>query len=389
MNNFGFLMIDPENFQEKLNSKQLNKKTRGSIIIQTNFTDNPFIELVYEYYLDKNTLSFDKEPELYYNNFKNTQVNFNIRALIKAPFYSPPKDNVKNNTDDNNGNNQLVININSDKNKNNQDTRELLVNLKINNIQTFLNKKNYFLPIKLNNNMLTIFPIKLFDRSLELHYCDYIQIYKECLAENYSAYKSVNFKSQTINIDFGLISASEAGKKYFNLINDNGENIKIKKLESNSQFISFAIESIEDIHTNKKVANKFNKNFEIGKSISIFKKNSEKDLVSLIIPKESYLTISIVVNSTIEQELNASVFIHFENNIKLTINVNSKFLRGSLNITPSIVRFEPAFPGLFQSKLVSSKSSYNIPINIHSIKSFDQRIIPVILTNSIISNNRT
>ncbi len=38
---------------------------------------------------------------------------------------------------------------------------------------------------------------------------------------------------------------------------------------------------------------------------------------------------------------------------------------------------------------IEKKSSYNIPINIHSIKSYDQRIVPVILTNSIISNNRT
>ncbi len=418
MNNFGFLMIDPSNYREDLNAKNLNRKTRGSIIIQTNFTDNQFIELTYEYYLDKNTLSFEKEPELNFNNHKseNGEVALNLKAMIKAPFYTTSKDLfVKNSTNDNlinngsaaniNNNNQLIanfenndfgnkINGNSNVNSNNnnlikQEIREINLSLKIKNTQSFQNKKNYFFPFKLNNNMVTLFPLKLYDKSVEMHYCDSIEIYKECLAENYSAYKSINFKSQTLNIDFGLLTTSEAGKKYLNLLNDNGENIKITKVESTTPSITIAIESIEDILSNKKILNKLNKNFELGLSIFLKNNYNTNEEIQLVIPAESYLTLSVIVSSQAEQELNGSVFLHFENNVKLTINVNSKFLKGNLNITPSVVRFEPAFPGLFQSKLVSSKSSYNIPINIHSIKSFDQRIVPVILTNSIISNNRT
>lgn len=415
MNNFGFLMIDPTNYREELNGKNLNKKTRGSIIVQTNYTDNPFIELTYEYYLDKNTLAFEKEPELNYNNFKKVsgEASFSLKATVKPPFYTNAKDLWKNSTiiennnalinNNNNQNvNQLIAKFdnkdlanksNSNKNGNNQEIREINLSLKINNTQNFLNKKNYFFPLKLNNNMVTLFPVKLYDKSVELHYCDSIEIYKECLAENYSAYKSVNFKSQTLNIDFGLLTTSEGGKKYLNLLNDNGENIKIIKVESTNSFISISLESIEDILTNKKILNKFNKNYELGKSISIYSStkssNNDKSKIELTIPSESYITLSVIVSSHTEQELNGSVFLYFENNVKLTVNVNSKFLKGNLNITPSVVRFEPAFPGLFQSKLVSSKSSYNIPINIHSIKSYDQRIIPVILTNSIISNNRT
>jgi len=419
LSNFGYLMIDPSNFKQELHAKYLNKKTRGSIIIQTNFTDNPFIELTYEYYLDKNTISFDIEPEYNYNLKENrpknniNEINFNLKGMIKPPFYTTSKDLWKNNTNEfigqvngqNNqiNNNQLIAKFvyNNFLNKNtnlhfdtNQEIREINLNLIISNIQNFQNRKNYFYPIKLNNNMITIFPVKLYDKSVELHYCDTIEIYKECLAENYSAYKSVNFKSQTINIDFGLLTTSESGQKYINLINDNSENIIIVKIKSTNPLISIAISSIEDIHTNKKIPNIINKNFEIGKTLQIFIANNinNENKISdteIIIPAESYLTISVIVNSQIEKEVIGSIFITFENNIKFTINVNSKFLKGNLNITPSIVRFEPAFPGLFQSKVVSSKSSYNIPINIHSIKSYDQRIVPVILTNSIISNNRT
>lgn len=410
MNNFGFLMIDPSNYREDLNSKNLNKKTRGSILVQTNYTDNPFIELTYEYYLDKNTISFEKEPELFFNNFENSnrnaELSFSLKGIIKAPFYTTSRDLWTNNIQKENGNtnsnnnqmeNQLVvsfdkkelINVNSpNPNSLLQEIRELNLNVKINNLQTFQNKKNYFFPVKLNLNMVTLFPVKLYDKSIELHFCDTIESYKECLSENYSAYKSINYRSQTMNVDFGLLSTSEAGKKYFNLINDNSENIKILKIDSTSPLITLAIESIEDIYTNKKIENHFNKNFEIAQPFSTLKKKNDAD-IPLIIPSESYLALSLNVNSNDERELNGIIILHFENNVKLTINVNSKFLKGNLNITPSTVRFEPAFPGLFQSKLVSSKSSYNIPINIQNIKSLDQRIVPIILTNSIISNNRT
>ena len=66
-----------------------------------------------------------------------------------------------------------------------------------------------------------------------------------------------------------------------------------------------------------------------------------------------------------------------------------KILKGNLNITPSIIRFETAFPGLFQQKIISSKSSYNFPVYIQSVTSRDARIQPVLLTDTIVSNNRT
>jgi hypothetical protein len=86
-----------------------------------------------------------------------------------------------------------------------------------------------------------------------------------------------------------------------------------------------------------------------------------------------------------------SGFVNFiyKNNINTSIYVTGKFMKGNLNLTPSLIRFEPAFPGLFQMKVISSKSSYNVPVEIKKIKSYDQRIIPIKLTNTIVSHNRT
>jgi hypothetical protein len=399
MSNFGFLMIDPANFKKEINGKNINKKVRGSILIQTNYTDNPFIELTYEYMLDRDTLNFENEHELYFeNNNKKNEINFNLKANIKSPFYTTYKDLWKNTTSilPNFPQNLLYSNfdlkdIKDNKDKNyNKEIKELSLNLKIFNTNNFQNRKNYFFPVKLNSNMITLLPVKLFDGSVDLHYCDNYSSYKDCLSENYSAYKAINFKSQILNIDFGLLTTSDKGKKYFNLINDNGRKIRIEKVESDSPLISLAIESVEEVYTNRNIDKTLNTRYEMGKTFSIYnKKNPNMELPALTIPAESYLNLSINLFSPTEQNFSGIITLYMGNDIKFTINLTAKFLKGNLNITPSTVRFEPAFPGLFQSKLVSSKSSYNIPINIHSIKSLDKRIIPVILTNSIISNNRT
>lgn len=73
----------------------------------------------------------------------------------------------------------------------------------------------------------------------------------------------------------------------------------------------------------------------------------------------------------------------------MTINVIAKCLKGYINITPSTIRFEPAFSGLFQSKILFGKSTFNNDISILSAESLDPRIIPELLTNSIKYNNRT
>ena len=37
--------------------------------------------------------------------------------------------------------------------------------------------------------------------------------------------------------------------------------------------------------------------------------------------------------------------------------------KGNINLSPVIYKFEPSFPGLYQKKIIYTKSSFNFPLN--------------------------
>jgi hypothetical protein len=412
--NFGYLMLDPNNYQPEINDPHLYKKIKGSIILQTNFTENPFMELSYEYYLDKNTFitnNNENSNNLFYETNSpsaKASYKYEINLKIKPPFTFNIQ-SLRNYLESESKTNPLKdldrINIIPESNSISATFKEMNDTLKLNivldNPTTFINKKNYYFAVKTNLNLVSLIPVRFYDKSIDLHFCENVSTYKECETENYSIYKSINFKSNILNVDFGMISTSEVGKRYFSILNENSEkeNLSILDVETSKANLVLGIESVEDIYTNEKITgtvSKSSQKWENGKLQKALRKkistNNTKEKIRKIpiaLPGSTYTTFSINLNSNSEGEFSGSIFLHFKDNVKLTVYVTAKFLKGNLNISPSVIRFEPAFPGFYQSKLVSSKSSYNIPISIHSVKSNDQRIIPTLLTHSIISNNRT
>lgn len=408
--NFGYLMLNPNNYRPEIHDNNLNKKIKGSIILQTNFTENPFMELSYEYYLDKNTFNNENSIDLFYETNSPSakdSYKYEVNMKIKTPFsfnIQSLKNYLENESKTNPLKNLDRINIYPESNSISSTFKEMNDTLKINivvdNPSNFNNKKNYYYAVKTNLNLVSLIPVRFYDKSIDLHYCENFSTYKECETENYSIYKSINFRSNILNVDFGMISTSELGKRYFSILNENGarENSTILDVDLSKSNLVLGIESVEDIYTNEKIkSSKSNKSSlengklqkELRKKLSATNHKDKIRKIPINLPSSTYTTFSINLNSNIEGDFAGSIFLHFKDNVKLTIYVTAKFLKGNLNISPSVIRYEPAFPGFYQTKLVSSKSSYNIPISIHSVKSNDQRIIPTLLTHSIISNNRT
>lgn len=58
-------------------------------------------------------------------------------------------------------------------------------------------------------------------------------------------------------------------------------------------------------------------------------------------------------------------------------------IEGNLIITSTNVRFEPGFPGLIQTKLISARSTFNIMGKAERVVSSDPRIIPELINYSI------
>jgi len=369
-------MVDPSLFDlhDINNDARLYKKIKGNLILQTDFTENPFIYLGYSYYLDKNTYLYsEKNFEFYFQRNSLAESNYETQFRLNSINNFQIVNIISNND-------FMKININKDS-KNSQNIK---FDFTINDSQLVMNRRNYFFIIKSTYNYVSIIPFKLYEKTISLLHC--FEFSKNCSPDETVILKSINRNSENISIDYGMVSTTEAGKKYIKIYNANPVEIMITDIEISSVLLGIHVESITNIKKDILFTGDFSKLYNMmKKKVS----DSTKDEISFSLARNSISTICIKISSEIEQDFSGHIKFYFNKNVFFAINIKSKVIKGNLNITPSIIRFEPAFPGLFQTKLISSKSSYNIPINVKSFKSGDHRFTPVLLTNTIISNNRT
>ena len=194
---FGYIMLDPVNYIPDFHDHLLYKKIQGNIIILTNFTENPFLFLNYEYYLDKNTFIYpEKYFEFYYSkNFKQDTIttfesSFKINSSLNL-IINDIKSNSK------------FIMVDFDKKINLSPIyfdKNIKIEIKIDNQINFFNKKFYFLCM-MSYNFLSIIPIKLYDKSLDFKYLN------ETMLENTK--KGINILSQKHILNLGSISSIE------------------------------------------------------------------------------------------------------------------------------------------------------------------------------------
>ena len=187
---FAYFMLDPINYNHNLHEHFFYKKIQGHIVIQTNFTENPFVYLNYEYYLDKNTFSYsEKKFELYYSKnldqISTFELNFEINSTLNFI--------IKNFSTD-----SQFLKISFDKQKINKIEKTVKIQLKIQNQINFLNKKFYFLCVK-NANYISLIPIKLYDKSLDFKY------FNERMQE--IQLKGINLMPQKEILNLGSISS--------------------------------------------------------------------------------------------------------------------------------------------------------------------------------------
>ena len=84
-----------------------------------------------------------------------------------------------------------------------------------------------------------------------------------------------------------------------------------------------------------------------------------------------------------------TITFYYGDEYKFILSLNSTIIKGNINLSPVIYKFEPSFPGLYQKKIIYTKSSFNFPLNVISISSSDERIIPQLLTDKILPKNKT
>lgn len=270
IHNFGYVMINPSNYFPEINGSNLYKKMSGILILQTNYTENPYIELNYSYYLDKNTFNCDSkkfeflvDPKLK-NQFFNitTRINpsFNYLSALEHPYIQ-----------------QIEVNIeDSGLNENDLDERKLTLKFEIKNITMSNNKKYYYLPVKTSNLMTAIVPIKIYENTLKYIFCDNQQKYKFCMSNLPYSIERINEKNNKLTIDFGIVSIDDISKKYFIIINDNSEDSEIKDISLSAARIVLGIETIENLEY-KEFENRYKNEWNNQKLQKLLKRKFDSD----------------------------------------------------------------------------------------------------------------
>ena len=396
---FGHLIFNPQldDFIKNLNDiekyEYLNKIKFGSIYIETNSTNENMIQLHYSYYLDSNTIQQCDYNKFNFVTEERKVHHFNIEVKLNPPFGLESNRFVQHN-------NYIKLqldNLVSTKIKNPMFINEsYYTNISITSeeLAIFKYERYYYYPLFLNFRLYSIVPFKIDNNNIDLIFCDNFNSLRldDCLFKNKKMreFKNIFFKYIDIVIDVGILSYTELKKHYFYIVNENTETFKIKSIETNNNFVTMNYEGYDIISYSKiKIQNKQIKKLNL--PLLMFNENKVTFQDNELIEMFPYSAIKFSYEIFPEKEglFTAEIIYTFSNNKTVKIILKGYCYKGKLHIGPSIVRFDPAFPGLIPYKIISSKSTFSRNLTILDYESTNNRIIPKLITKRISPDNRT
>ena len=314
-NQFGYILFDGEYAVDKDENKFIGKIQRGSVLIETNSTIDPLLEIEYFYLTD-----YNKIIKIFYHRY-------------------------------------------------------------------------VYVPLAIGPKIYTIFPIEIDNNNINLIFCNYYsdEASLPLCIKPYGGFNKYNvFKMQYLLIStqfhFGSIDGEINRKKYLFIINDNLSPVIINNIKSSNNYFTLDFENSYSINNNNTTLN-----FDyFKKEVIQVKKDSNQcvnyqDLNYEIQPKTALLlSLNIMTkNKNNKTLLEGDIYLSFNNNSGITISNKVNILIGDFSISPSNIKFEPAFPGLVQSKIIFCKNTYKLSLDIISVTSNDNRIIPILLTKKV------
>ena len=366
-----------------------------SIYIKTNSTRQNMIQIFYSYYLDSNTIE-----KLDYNHLsllteKFGIHHFNIPVELNAPFglERHMKLTIKDNNNIKYILDRFVIGTIKNPNYTNE-TYKTNISLTIGEYSFLKYERYYFLPLYLNFRLYSLIPFKVDNNNIDFYYCETVNTLtlEECIYSNdkMAEYKNIftNFRSIIFNV--GILSFIEAKKFYFYFVNENEISFKINSIESDNNFVTVNYENYDFLdETKKRKPNIFLGKINLSQLMFNDNKVTFSDNDSIELFPYSAIKFSFEIFPEKEGIIRANLAFTFSNSIVINILIFGKCYKGKLNIGPSIVRFDPSFPGLSHFKYVNTKSSYSENLFIKDFSSTSERIIPKLISNKISANNRT
>ena len=399
---YGYVIFNG-NLEKNLEKLLFNRKnffgkiTKKSIFIETNNTYNHLVEVEYSYLsyinneLQEITGNIQKIPE----NKENMTFSINVKYKnpCKLRIYNsvPLGDNITIYSDKYlKAKIQNPINVYQTYNSN--------IIIEIEKLSKFRTLHYYFLPLMLNNFLFSIIPLQIDNNDLTKIFCgneDNSRTLSICLKnlkneDKISTIKGPVNKKKIFYINFGDVPLGEKRQKFIYLLNRNEEPIPVNNIyiDYNNFYIDF--EGYEYFGNENEPSNiKYPKKGEI---LEKFRNEDNNESISFKIYPNTGAKFSINLITNENEDLNrikSSITIYYGQEYKIILSLNATIYKGNINLSPVIYKFEPSFPGLYQKKIIYTKSSFNFPLNILSVTSSDERIIPQNLTNIIYPKNKT
>ena len=404
-NQFGYIIFDGEYGLNKDSNKYVGKIQSGSIYIETNSTIDPLLEIEYFYLADYNTIIKVLSGDSQDISQKNIEQQFQLVVQYDPPLSFKSTINNLNNNLNFMKEKYLDVNLKESKenifNNNNlsQNVKSnyiFTINFEIKNIDNYYNRYIY-IPFMIDLRLYTIFQVEIDNNKVNLAFCksnDDKTFFPLCLQLNGGFERYNNVKIQYLLIStqfhFGSTNGEINRKKYVYVINDNQYPIIINSIETNNNHFTLDLENYYSINRNNSII-QYDYSLK-GKLPEIILKNrtNSTSLNLTIFPKTAILFSINIISKNNENNtlLEGDLHISFNNKSGIKLSTKVNILLGDFSISPSNIKFEPAFPGLYQSKIIFCRNTYKTSLDILSVSSTDDRIIPKLLTNRVNPGNK-
>ena len=399
---FGYVIFNgnlEKNLEEILIKKKnfLGKLTKKLIYIETNSTSSRLVEIEYSYMafindeLQEITGNLQRLPK---NKDKfSFTTNVKFKNPIKLRIYNSylPGENITIYCD-------KYITAKMPNPINDYQTAESNILIEIEKIQKFRHYHYYYLPIRLNDLLFTIVPIQIDNDDLTKIYCgneDNSRTLSICL-KNVKPENRINTIKGTLNkkkifyINFGNVPQGLKKQRFFYLINENESPISINNIIIDYNNLNFLVdfEGYEYFGNGEEPLNiKYPKKGDLIEQLKNIE-NNESISFKIYPNTAAKFSINLFSNEDINS-IKSTISFYYGDEYKFILSLNATIYKGNINLSPVNYKFEPSFPGLYQKKVIYAKSSFNSPINVLSLASSDERIIPKLLTDKLYPKNKT
>ena len=400
---YGHLIFDGNVMKkmEKRKKKLVGKLQKGSIYIETNSTDCPFIQVNYSYFADMGEIE-----QIVSGNIQQLpkQIN-NFNFMVNVKYNHPYGLEIMSNY--NIGENMTIYDekyvtakiINP---SNEEQSHDINILFEIGKSDIFHFKRLFYLPIRLTHCLYSFIPIQLDNNDINIVYCGNEESSKSlasCMRTFGSSNMFDNLKNEShkiINFKFslGVICPNVKIQRFLYIVNENSSPVSLEAIKTDNKYITLNVEELEYLGNDdypENIENLKKDNFtEILRENLLSKKKKIKNSLVMLPPKMA-VKISINLFTTINENLSikGKNTIIYNNNSKFVIDNTAIICKGNINVSPSSIRFEPAFPNFVHSTIIFCKNNMEYPLTLFSVNSNDERIIPSLLTYEVGPNNRT